>query len=112
MSDGRTPQEQADYLEHQLALANGSREESVREANKWRKETEALQKEVDSLKDSLHDLTIQKARLEGYIDRAREADPKPEPVMVPMQDQYRGHRMDFNDIYGSQNERETPWYRR
>lgn len=67
------------------------------------------------LRDELHNMTIDKARLEGYIDRARQFDPPPEHVMVPQAREMLGR--DFQSpvhslrSYGSDGGN-FPWYRR
>jgi chromosome segregation ATPase len=79
-------------------------------AANYKRKFEASNQENDMLRETIHGTEIAKARLEGYIDRARESDPKPEPVMVPL-DQHPGlHRN--GDFYGSaMTAIETPWYK-
>ncbi len=83
-----------------------------------------LESEVGLLREELHAITVDKARLEGYIDRAREFDqPAPaEPdtmVTVPMSVLrppmiVRNGSRDFEimDNYGSSKNRPAPWYKR
>jgi hypothetical protein len=77
-----------------------------------------LEKEVGTLREEIHGMTVEKARLEGYIDRAHESEPRPAPVMVTVPlETLRGDRSSKSDMdymlrsYGSKD-RPLPWYKR
>lgn len=108
---------------HYTAEMNALREELERERERRRtaeanaaelkRKFEFTDQQNDQLREELNQMTIAKARLEGYIDRARESDPKPEPVMVPLNEHpaYAGRNYEV-DMYGSaMTAKETPWYR-
>jgi hypothetical protein len=105
------------------AKAELEREQIARRENRdigerWKKRATELEIEVGQLREELHGITVEKARLEGYIDRARQFDTEPEPVMVTVpEDMIRQPRnvsgRDFESMvsYGSKD-RPQPWYKR
>lgn len=94
------------------------RTEAITNGREWKERAEMLEKEVGTLRDEIHGMTVEKARLEGYIDRAHESEPRPEPVMVTVPlETLRGDRNSKSDMdymlrsYGSKD-RPLPWYKR
>lgn len=112
---------ESETVANQTAEMKALREELDREherrvtaessASNYKRKFEASDQENNFLREQLHESEITKARLEGYIDRARESDPVPEPVMVPLDKHPAFHRS--GDMYGSaMTAGETPWYKR
>lgn len=93
------------------------RDEAIRIATERKQRIGNLEAEVSKMRDELHGLTVEKSRLEGYIDRAREFDPPAETKMVTVpEEMVRAPRLngggDEIDRYGSIASGMTPWYKR
>lgn len=97
--------------------------EEYDKARGWKKRADELETEVGQLRDDLHAITVEKARLEGYIDRAREFDQPapqepeamvtvPESMIRPPRNQRRELFPDELTDYGSNKNRPAPWYKR
>ncbi len=90
---------------------------SVREnydaGQKWKKRANDLETEVGNLREELHGITVEKSRLEGYIDRAREADPAPEIKMVTVPETMlrQPKRGDLGG-WAVAKDAPQPWYKR
>lgn len=87
------------------------RDANYENGKKWKSNAEALESQRNGVMDELHRVEIDKARLEGYIDRVREFDPQPEPIMVP-QHVGRHQPIGLVDEYLHSDRRPAPWYRR
>lgn len=108
MADDRTEAEIK--LQEMLAEANKRADENYQTGRKWVKENEALQAENSALRIDLHNLTVEKARLEGYIDRTREFDPPEEPqLVVPPRNRRAPNRSIADELY---EPRRKAWYLR
>lgn len=97
-------------LEGALAKAREEKGDAYRQLVAANAQSEAVRKENDYLRDQLHEMSVEKARLEGYIDRARESDPLPAPEMIPVPPMQRVY--DGYGAMGATGERPAPWYRR
>lgn len=76
------------------------------------KELAGAKQEVRQLKDELHALTIERARLEGYRDRVHEFDPVTERTQYADERHPRRH-VDFaGEAFGRTEKASPPWYRR
>lgn len=129
------PTKQDQQIDHLTMMANGyknqlaettaelERERTARRENsdiagRWKKKAEGLETEVGNLREELHGITVDKARLEGYIDRARQFDPQPETKLVTVPEEMVRHfRTDgygngVADFYASQKNGPQPWYKR
>lgn len=81
--------------------------------------SEKAESEIAGLKDELHRLTIENARLEGYQNRVREFDPVTEAKLYQdrqhdRRDQVEHYRGDGMAAWGGRPGRDAPapWYRR
>lgn len=100
-----------DSLKSRVEDLRASRDENYAAGKKWKSNAEALEKQRDELVEDLHRITVEKARLEGYIDRVREFDPQPEPVMVPQRPDRHVNRLDGYG-YSGMERGPAPWYLR
>jgi hypothetical protein len=104
---------QIEALVDQVSDLRKTSDQNYSSGREWKQRADEAEREVRDLKDELHAMTIEKARLEGYIDRTRQFDPKPEPVMVPLGSDRIEHSFDHDMLgYGSTGDRKAPWYRR
>jgi chromosome segregation ATPase len=115
----RSPFEIIDELNAEITSLHKRIEELREERNaataaghKWKDEAKRLQSVTEGLMDTLNGMTVEKARLEGYIDRVREFDPQPEPVMVPQVLNNPSRRLDDSYGYTPYSKGQEPWYRR
>lgn len=107
-------------LEDDLEVERTTRRENYDAGQKWKKRATELETEVGQLREELHGITVDKARLEGYIDRARQFDPEPEIKLVTVPEhmirapKMYGGAADFEVLtnYGSRADRPQPWYKR
>lgn len=106
-----TPEEKIAALTSEVnTLRNGYRDVSNQHARASR-DLEHANSEIVHLKDELHRMTVESARLEGYISRTREFDPPETKAQEPKpRDYWAGN--DEAQIMGAYGREQAPWYRR